>query len=323
VAPAASLPLRFAACLAAAAVVAVLAAGAESATRPAGRLGLFIHYGPSTLLNAAGEQAWIDGIQSPDYVNTVAAFAPSADAPANWVALAERIGATSITFTVKHHDGYLLWSSDVPVDRSAGANGIRWGVTGDDDVLAALARACLAAHISLYLYYSLADWYEHDYRVGNALGHLAVEEAQLRELLTRYGPIGGVWIDGAWSTTHTSDFWHLDELEQLIHSLQPRAQIGVNRFPARIAAGEQFEIFEKTLPVARTSWPTQGVFPIGDTWFYSVRSAVKSAATLRSMAARAARVGAALILDLPPRGDGSIDPAYQEVLVTAFPRARR
>src|SRR5207253_4225361 len=135
----------------------------------------------------------------------------------------------------------------------------------------------------------------------------------------RYGPIAGVWIDGAWSTTHTADFWHLDELKQLIHSLQPRTQIGVNRFPARIAAGEQFEIFEKSLPVARARWRTQGVFPIGDTWFYSLLSAVKSAATLRSLAAGAARVGADLILDLPPRGDGSIDPAYQQVLLDAFP----
>ena len=65
---------------------------------------------------------------------------------------------------------------------------------------------------SLFVYYSLLDWYRSDYqyetgRTGHGTGrtaksdwnhYIAFMKAQLTELLTQYGPIAGVWFDGYW-----------------------------------------------------------------------------------------------------------------------------
>ena len=48
-------------------------------------------------------------------------------------------------------------------------------------------------------------------------------DAQLEELLTRYGPIGGIWFDGMWDKP-TAD-WRLQRTYSLIHRLQPSALI--------------------------------------------------------------------------------------------------
>ena len=45
-------------------------------------------------------------------------------------------------------------------------------------------------------------------------------DAQLRELLTGYGEIGGIWFDGWWDKPDAD--WRLDRTYKLIHSLQPQ-----------------------------------------------------------------------------------------------------
>lgn len=331
---------RLAPAMLAATIVAVLAAGANAASTggrselplpprhgaagslsstssslAAGNLGLFIHYGPSTLLDTSDGAAWVSGIWSTSYPALVGTFHPNAAAAASWVALAERIGANYIVFTAKHHDGYALWPTNVHFDRSAGASRYQWEVSPDEDVLGALVRAARAAGMPLYVYYSLPDWYEHSYRVSDPVRFLPLVKAQLHELLTDYGPFAGVWLDGAFD--RPLSFWHLPDLEAEIHELQPRTEIGVNRHPSGIDAGEGFQIYESTLPSVAATMPTQVTYPIGKWWFYSETDKPRSHASLLSLEHRANRLGASLLLDVPPRGDGSIDPAYVKALVGA------
>ena len=303
--------------------LALAAPSANAAGAPRGQLGIFIHYGPSSLLNQANETNWIAGIQSPSYLQTVASFSPNPSAAASWVQLAKAAGASYIVFTAKHHDGYTLWHSSLAVDRSAGANNVQWGATADKDVLAALAPACRAAHIKLYIYYSIVDWYEHAYRVGNALQHLAIEEAQLHELLTNYGQIDGVWLDGVWSPHWPVASWYLDALKEEIRTLQPSALIAVNRFsPTAPQTNESYSIAEKTLPNSLPSWPVEVTYPIGGLWFYSTQDKLKSPSTLSYLVNRTLGRGFNLLLDVPPRGDGSIDPAYKGALLQAVKSLR-
>ncbi len=212
--------------------VVALASGTAAAATPrddalatlrAAKLGLFIHYGPSTLLNAPTTDAWWRGIWDPAYPQLVAArFRPSTKAVAQWVALAARMHAAYLVFTAMHHDGYRLWASDVPGDAAAGAT--NWGVDRSHDLLATLAKACRKAHLQLYVYFSLVDLYSHAYRVSDAATHLAAEEQQLTEIFTRYGPLAGVWFDGTWD--RPEGFFHLDELSATVHALQPDALVG-------------------------------------------------------------------------------------------------
>ena len=76
-------------------------------------------------------------------------------------------------------------------------------------------------------------------------------KAQLTELLTNYGEIGGIWFDGQWDQHEWDgkrfgkikvDF-KLKEVYDLIHKLQPKALIGSNHHLAP-NDGEDFQMFE-------------------------------------------------------------------------------
>jgi alpha-L-fucosidase len=295
------------------AAVAALALALPSAAAAKPELGIFIHYGPSSLVGTTDGETWIRSVWASSYLDTVARFRANPAAVKQWVALAKAAGATYITFTAKHHDGYTLWHSDVGVDRAAGSWGQPWGVSAGDDVLAALSAACRAAGLKLYVYFSLVDWYSHSYRVADSAVFVPLMEAQLRELLTRYGPIAGVWLDGLWD--RPLSFWQLDALKAEIRQLQPRARIGVNRYPPSLEANEDFEIYESTFPAARAATPQEVVFPIGRWWFYSSDDVPKTHAELRALFLRAAATGSSVLLDVPPRPDGSIDPMYVAAIV--------
>ena len=75
-------------------------------------------------------------------------------------------------------------------------------------------------------------------------------DAQLSELLTGYGEIGGIWFDGWWDKPNAD--WRLAKTYKLIHDLQPAALVGSNHhlkpFP-----GEDFQMFEKDLPGHNTA----------------------------------------------------------------------
>ena len=75
-------------------------------------------------------------------------------------------------------------------------------------------------------------------------------DAQLRELLTNYGDIGGIWFDGWWDGRTPNG--SLDRTYALIHQLQPQALIGSNHH-RRPNPGEDFQMFEKDLPGGRTA----------------------------------------------------------------------
>jgi alpha-L-fucosidase len=307
----------------AASVLLAPAAAPAATPRPVPQptLGIFIHYGPSTLLDTADGERWIRSVWAPGYLDTVRSFHANAAAAREWVAFAKRAGATYITFTAKHHDGYALWPTDVVWDRSAGAAAVQWKVSPGDDVLAVLAPACREAGLKLYVYYSLIDWYAHTYRASKSALYVASMKAELAELLTRYGPVAGVWLDGIWD--RPAEFWHLDELKAEIRMLQPQAKIAVNRHPSSIEGDEDFATFENAFPVARGAKPQEVTFPVGRWWFYSSDDVLKPVAELRRMLARAAATRSRVLLAVPPRADGSIDPAYLRAIRAARAAAPR
>ena len=122
-----------------------------------------------------------------------------------WVALARSAGAKYITITSKHHDGFAMFASKQSdwniVDRTPYRK----------DPLKMLADECHRQGIKLFFYHSQLDWHNPDYfplgRTGHAAGrppggdwqkYLDYMDGQLSELLTNYGPIGGIWFDGMW-----------------------------------------------------------------------------------------------------------------------------
>jgi len=262
-------------------------------------LGVFVHYGPSSLLAAPTNDVWWTDVHAPGYPAVARRFHPDvAAAVADWIRLARDAGASYIAVTVKHHDGYTLWHSPVAA----------WGQPSDADILKVLAPAARRAHLRLFLYYSTLDLHEPTYR---SAAYVVEARTQLRELLTGYGPIAGVWFDGTWDHRFTNA--QLESLYALVHRLQPWALVTTNHHHLPLP-GEDYQTFEAGFPGhPPKGWPQtpisglahQSAISLGPTWFWDGKDVPRTPARLVGLIREARASHTSLLVDIPPRPDGT------------------
>ena len=293
------------------------------------KFGMFIHWGVYSLLGN-GEWAMNNGgMPISEYEKLPPKFNPTDYDPAAWVALAKAAGMKYITITSKHHDGFAMFATKQSdwniVDRTPYKK----------DVLKLLADECHRQGIRLFFYYSQLDWHNSDYfprgRTGRTTGrpesgdwykYLDYMDAQLTELLTNYGPIGGIWFDGWWDKPDAD--WRLEKTYNLIHRLQPTTLIGSNHHQ-RPFPGEDFQMFEKDLPGHSTqdfnkeaqigALPLETCDTINNSWGYNKNDKhFKSTTDLIHYLVRAAGYDSNFLLNIGPMPTGQIQPEFVERL---------
>lgn len=293
------------------------------------RFGMFIHWGVYSLL---GDGEWVmhnRKIPVADYEPLASTFHPVNFDAAEWVALAKAAGMKYITFTSKHHDGFAMWDSKVS----------DWNIVKRTpygrDIIRQLADECRKQGIKLFLYHSHLDWHHPDYfprgvtgqhagrpESGDWYRYLDFLDAQLTELLTGYGEIGGIWFDGWWDRPDAD--WRLEKTYRLIHDLQPRALIG-NNHHRKPFPGEDFQMYERDLPGHNTAGfsatselgdlPLETCDTMNGSWGYSITDRnYKSPRDLVRYLVRSAGYNANLLLNVGPRPDGRIQPEFVERL---------
>ena len=299
------------------------------------RFGMFIHWGASSVL---GNGEWVmnnRNITVDEYQRLQNIFNPQDFDAKKWVTVAKNAGMKYITFVSRHHDSFSNWDTKQS----------DWKITNTtygQDVIKQLAKECELQGIKLFLYYSTLDWFRSDYqyetgRTGKGTGrtvksdwpsYIKFMKAQLTELLTNYGSIGGIWFDGHWDQTAPEGEadrssrvdWHYDEIYKLIHDLQPHCLIGNNHhldpFP-----GEDFQMFERDLPgenksglsfqKASDKLPLETCETINKTWGFDITdSDYKSTKQMIQLLVGAAAVNANLLLNIGPMPNGIVQPQF-------------
>ncbi len=141
----------------------------------------FVHF----TVNTYTGREWGDGSEEESIFN------PTAFDAAQWVDAVKSAGMKALILTCKHHDGFCLWPSKYTghtVAKSPFRN-------GRGDIVREVADACRAGGIRFGVYLSPWDRNNPSYGYGKAYDDYFVN--QLTELLTNYGPICSVWLDGA------------------------------------------------------------------------------------------------------------------------------
>jgi alpha-L-fucosidase len=205
------------------------------------RFGLFMHYGLYALLGAGEWVMYNRKIPVAEYEKLKSQFDPK-HFDADFIAdLALAAGMKYVTLTTRHHDSFSLFRTSCNDWNSVSACG--------RDLVGELAGACGRRGLGLFLYYSYgADWWHPyfmprtyswmarpDYATPDPAYRFAHESdfrhymdfvhTQLRELLTQYGPVAGVWFDPIMSYYGGAKLFSIDETYALIRSLQPHALI--------------------------------------------------------------------------------------------------
>ena len=304
------------------------------------RFGLFIHWGVYSIL-ADGE--WVmnnQNISISEYEKLPSFFNPIDYDPVEWVSMVKEAGMKYITITSRHHDGFSMF------DTKMSDYNIVQSTPYGKDIIKLLAEECRKQGIKLFFYYSLLDWNRDDYfprgRTGKGIAergkgkwesYIKFMKGQIRELLTQYGEIGGIWFDGHWDQKEwdgvkfgkTKVNWHYDEIYGMIHELQPQALIG-NNHHIGVINGEDFQMFEKDLPGKNTtgygtpedqigSLPLEVCETINGSWGFNLQDRKhKSNKELIHYLIRAAGYGSNLLLNVGPMPNGKIQLEHKAAL---------
>ena len=317
------------------------------------KFGLFLHYGLYSLL---GRHEWVqlrEKIRPGEYAHLAHHFdARHFDAEAI-CDLAEEASMRYVNLTTRHHDGFCLWDS-----RTSSFTTTR-AAACERDLVAELAEACDRRGLGLCLYYSHGRDWKHPHAPSNEThgGHARPEYEpaepayavgtahnlqhyvdfvtdQVTELLTDYGPIAAIWLDGIATPLqpkdengerikdfdpHTDgDPFQCQALYDHIHQLQPQCLVsykngylGTEDFyaPEHEASNRFGESFDEALGEVCTS--------ISGGWGYTADADDKKDVDQAWADLTAAgEANCNLLLNTGPLPDGSIHPDEAEILRT-------
>jgi alpha-L-fucosidase len=301
------------------------------------KFGLFMHYGLYSIL---GRGEWVQFRE----IITVAEYAKFKDRftaenfDADYITdLALKAEMKYINITTRHHDSFCLFNSKYTDFNSVNSPAGR-------DLIEELAEQCYRKKLGLFFYYSHGrDWRhphapnndrfprgsarpkystpEPHYKYGrehNLQKYLDFMRGQITELLTNYGPVAGIWLDGV-AVPKNNDIavFKCQELYDYIHSLQPQVLVsykqgllGTEDFftPERKNRGVQNRA-GKPLEINTTLQPK--------IWGYQKNddSNHLSPEQVMELLQQAADARANLLINTGPLSDGSIHPEDSKTLL--------
>ena len=166
--------------------------------------GLFIHWSVDSQLGVVISHSLVGA--SSEYTNRFftelpTTFNPRQFHPEDWATLARLAGVRYMMFTTKHHSGFAMWDTQTTP----------FGIMNTPfhrDITKEVFDAFRAQGIATGVYYSPDDfWWLHEHKIQierhteqvqprSNPGLMQYDQAQIQELLTRYGKIDAIFLDG-------------------------------------------------------------------------------------------------------------------------------
>jgi alpha-L-fucosidase len=245
-----------------------------------------------------------------------------------------------VNITTRHHDGFCLFATRQTDFNSVNSPAKR-------DLVQELAEACQKKGLGLCLYYSHGrDWRHphapnNDEWRGNArpaydppeatyaygkehdLGkYLDFMTAQVTELLTNYGPIAAIWLDGiAVPLSGDRTKFRCQQLYDHIHRLQPHVLVS---YKQGLIGTEDFFAPEHRAVSNPAAKPMEICSTLQQgSWGFSAEKRNLTTDEAWAKLVAAAQAKANLLLNTGPRRDGSIHPQHVQVLREIGARIRK
>lgn len=316
------------------------------------RFGLFMHFGVYSIVGMGEWVQLTEKIPVAEYAKLKQRFKAERFNADEIAEMAVAAGMKYINMTARHHDSFCLFRTGQTDFNSLEAPAGR-------DLAGELVEACNKRGLGVFLYYSYAlDW-KHPYffsREASMEGpvqwdaarpdyplpqpeylfrkdedfkhYLDFAHAQLREILTQYRPLAGIWLDPIMGYYSRPDLFPIEETYRIIRSYQPYTLIsfkqGANGDEDFVAPERNPRVHQRGGETARIAWEKNQGKPIEicDTlqprvWGYDMRNAQehRDPAYVMEMLEHADSVNANLLLNTGPLWDGSIDPVDRETLI--------
>ncbi|MFT3994660.1 MAG: alpha-L-fucosidase [Dysgonomonas sp.] len=224
------------------------------------RFGMFIHFNIPTFMS----DDWADPDASPSIFN------PKKLDCNQWAKTAKEANMTYGCLTTKHHSGFCIWdtkTTDYNVMNSPFKR----------DVVREYVDAFRKQGLNVMMYYSILDTH-HKLRPGHIEPkHIEMIKNQLTELLTNYGEIKALIIDGwdaPWSRI-SYDEVPFEDIYNLIKSIQPNClvmDLNAAKYPTEALFYTDIKSYEQGagqhISKDSNNLPALSCLPINTAWFW-------------------------------------------------------
>ena len=267
--------------------------------------GMFVHFGLYSQLSRGEWTMCIHKMSREEYSPLINTFDPGS--MSEIVGVAKRAGCKYVCLTTRHHDGFSLYDTKGLNDYDAVHSPAKRDIVGE------FVEECRRAELVPFFYHTTLDWYHPDFKT-DFNKYLEYLRKSVELLCTNYGKIGGFWFDGNWSRRDAD--WKEDELYSMIRRLQPEAMIINNTGTSRGGAlGNEYidsVTYERGMP---TPIDRRGMKryvagemceTLNDHWGVADDINYKPVKQLIEEICACRKVGANMLLNVGPNGDGSV-----------------
>lgn len=245
-------------------------------------------------------------------------FNPTDFDPHKWADFFKNNGFKYLIFTTKHHDGFCMFdtkTTDYKVTNTPYKNGKYANVAYH------VFDAFRKNGFMIGAYYSKPDWHNENYwdpffstptRNTNYDTKKYPEtwakfrsfvRAQIDELMSNYGRIDILWLDGGWVRKPDQDL-NLNKTIDLARQKQP-GLIAVDRtVPGR---NENYQTPEQTIPPVQQPFPWESCLTFSNTWGWNPNPVYKSSNWVINNLAEVVAKGGCMVLNVGPDKNGNID----------------
>lgn len=322
------------------------------------KFGLFMHWGPYSQWGVV--ESWSICPEDEDwtkrrgpysatyngykeaYEKLPTTFNPVKFAPEKWVAAAKHAGMKYLVFTTKHHDGFAMFDTKQS-DYKITDPQTPFSANKRANVTSEIFNAFRKENFMIGAYFSKPDWHSPFYwwpYFPPKDRHVNYDPAkypdrwkqfkdytynQLEELMTGYGKIDIMWLDGGWVRPNTKD----DSVKGWQGSVRYNEDVDMPRIAAmgrrhqpglivvdRAVPGE-FENYttpEQQVPEKPLDYPWETCMTMGNSWSYVPGDKYKSADQVVKLLVKVVSRGGNFLMNIGPGPDGDWDPeAYNRL----------
>ena len=250
-------------------------------------------------------------------------FNPVRFAPEEWATAAFEGGFKYFIFTTKHHDGFAMYDTKQS-DYKITSPECPFHVNPNADATRSLFDAFRAKGLSVVAYFSKPDWHCPDYwepgvpsrfpsrgptydplsEPGKWEKFKAFTRAQIDELMSDYGPIDALWLDGGWVNPNADG----QDLDMARIAADTRIKQPGLIIVDRTVGGEyeNYQTPELTIPKTPLLIPWESNITIGTSFSYKYDDEYKSERELIHTLIEVVAKGGNLVLNAGARPDGRL-----------------
>lgn len=266
------------------------------------------------------------------YFGLKESFNPTHFSPEQWASTAKNAGMRYLVFTTKHHDGFCMWNTgktDFKISSGPFSSNPR------ADVAKYVFDAFRKEGLMIGAYFSKPDWHSEyywwpRYATPNRNNNYDIRKDpwrwqqfknytynQIQELMTNYGPIDILWLDGGWvrplETVNKEVLswgapipeWSQDIDIPKIASMARKAQPGLLIVDRTVHGPyENYQTPEQHIPDSALSYPWESCITLGNNWGYVPGDQFKAPENVIHTLIEIVAKGGNMLLGVGPNAEG-------------------